>query len=173
MIALYSAGTPISFCSIFWFILIVWVAAFFSSSVASGFANISLAAKIFVCAFFIISASTSGVFLSSDDFNLLAVRSYSDASAPENRSSAKSPFSSLLANCAAWNVWKGSFAAIAAVWNILPCGDCDNKFKPNCVRNPGKADGVNLASSPLNLSMSVMNRSVVLRALSYSSVPSL
>jgi hypothetical protein len=77
------------------------LAANFSSSVESDFSNIALASKIFVCAFLIISASTSGVFLSSSDFNLLAVRSYSDASAVPNKSSAKSPFCSLSVNFAA------------------------------------------------------------------------
>ena len=90
-----------------------------------------------------------------------------------NISSALSALRSLSANCAAWNVLKGSLAAVAAVANIFPLGVSDNKFKPNWVKNPGKPEGVNLASSPLNLSMSVINLDVVLRALSYSSVPSL
>jgi len=146
MIAAYSAGTPNSLTRTFCCTLIIRFAAFFSASVESSSAIMSLCLNISFWAVSIIPRSTSAVFLlSASAPSFFASMSYSEANAPVNISSADLYLSSLSASLAAWNVWKGCCAALAAVAanppKPVPVGVALARFKPKEVKKLGKLPG--------------------------------
>ena len=59
-----------------------------------------------------------------------------------------SPLSSLDLAWLTCNWLNGSLAAVAAVWNILPCGGVANIFKPKLVKKPGSPCAWNVGIDP-------------------------